>query len=269
MADTYSKELESAREAALKGGKAIRAIYDTNATRVEHKEDGSPLTQADLAANQAILEVLQRDFPEDAILTEEAADSPERLHAERLWVIDPLDGTKEFISRNGEFTVNVALVIEKRPVLGVIHIPVTGETYFASPAGAYVSQRNGATHRIAVSERDYYPDMVLVKSRSHAGPKIQAFMEQCGFIHTKSRGSSLKGCLVASAQADVYPRLGPTNEWDICAMDAIVHAAGGRMTDFEGRPMLFNQPNTLNSGFLVTNNQKHDDLLKRVQALTE
>ncbi|NQU43738.1 3'(2'),5'-bisphosphate nucleotidase CysQ [bacterium] len=257
------RELDTASRAALEAGERILEIYEADATHVSHKEDGSPLTHADLAANAAIVSILAEAFPDDHILTEEAVDDLDRLEAERVWIVDPLDGTREFIKRNGEFTVNIALVEGGRPELGVIYVPVTGELYSARRGqGAFVQSNGSAPRRLSVSPRDSPAEMVLAKSRSHASETMMRLIETCRFADVKSRGSSLKGCLVATGEADIYLRFGPTNEWDICAMHAVVVEAGGAMTDLEGREMTYNHRNTLNQGFIVSNNRIHGDLVE-------
>jgi 3'(2'), 5'-bisphosphate nucleotidase len=256
------KALTTAREAALDAARHILRIYDAGPVAAQHKEDGSPLTQADLAANAAIVERLRADFPDCPILTEEEADHLGRLDSEWVWIVDPLDGTKEFLARNGEFTVNIALAYQGNPVLGVVGVPVTDTLYYAARGmGAWKVTGGGEPERLHVSSRTRREEMVLVVSRSHAGGKIAKLVEQYPFAALLARGSSLKGCLIASGDADVYYRLGPTNEWDICAMHAVLLEAGGCLTDLHGQPMRYNQPKTLNAGFVVSNNTVHAHLL--------
>ena len=257
-----SKELETAKQAALEAGERILEVYASQDTGARSKEDGSPVTEADLRANAAIVARLRADFPGYCVLTEEEADSEDRVTAESVWIVDPLDGTKEFISRNGEFTVNIGLVREERPVLGVVYVPVKGELYYASRgAGAFLGRDGGAPRRLAVSSRREVGEMVLAKSRSHASGKVAAFIERYGPAGVLARGSSLKGCMVATGDADVYLRFGPTNEWDICAMQIVVEEAGGAMTDLEGDPMRYNQAKTLNSGFAASNGAIHEEIV--------
>ncbi len=256
------KALTTAREAALDAARHILEIYNAGAVAAERKADGSPVTQADLAANAAIVERLRADFPDCPILTEEEADHLGRLDSEWVWIVDPLDGTKEFLARNGEFTVNIALAHRGVPVLGVVGLPVQDMLYYAAQGqGAWCEIGAGEPERLRVSQRARREEMVLVVSRSHAGGKIAKLMEEYPFAALLSRGSSLKGCLIASGDADVYFRLGPTNEWDICAMHAVVQEAGGHLTDLHGHPMRYNQPKTLNAGFVVSNNTAHGHLL--------
>jgi 3'(2'), 5'-bisphosphate nucleotidase len=153
------------------------------------------------------------------------------LDSEWVWIVDPLDGTKEFLARNGEFTVNIALAHLGVPVLGVVGVPASGMLYYAAQGlGAWCVTDGGQPERLGVSNRARREDMVLVVSRSHAGGKITKLIEQYPFAGFLARGSSLKGCMIASGDADVYYRLGPTERWDICAMHAVVAEAGGRLS---------------------------------------
>jgi 3'(2'), 5'-bisphosphate nucleotidase len=259
----YRRELEVSKSAALEAGARILEIYNENSGAFERKADGSHLTEADLAANEIIVQRLSEAFPDDPILTEEARDDKSRVHARRIWVVDPLDGTRQFVERIGEFTVNIALVIDQRPVLGVVYVPVQDKLFYGPTQGpAYVRNGDGMSRELRVSDRDKPAEMILARSRSHASDKLVALVERCGFKEVVPMGSSLKGCLIAEGTVDVYFRLGPTNEWDICAMNAVVEAAGGRMTDPRGRPLLYNQENTLNNGFVISNNRIHDNLVE-------
>jgi 3'(2'), 5'-bisphosphate nucleotidase len=258
--------LQTARTAALEAGARILDVYGSSDTGLERKADGSPLTRADLAANEAILAQLREAFPDTPVLTEEAIDNPARLSSRWVWIVDPLDGTKEFLSRNGEFTVNIALTEAGAPVLGVVLIPVTGELYCAARGrGAFLERPGEAPRPLAVSARRSLGDMVAAVSRSHSDVATAALLERCGFASVRARGSSLKGCMIAAGEADVYFRLGPTNEWDICAMHAVIEGAGGVLTDLDGSPMRYNRPVTLNRGFVASNGAIHDRLVEMVR----
>ncbi len=262
----YTQELTIAREAALKAGDHIRNIYESATDEkmaIDRKSDGSPLTRADLEANAIIIEELEKVFGSDAFLSEEMADDAIRLKAERVWIIDPLDGTKEFLKRNGEFTVNIAMVVNHEPVVGAVYVPARDEMYYAAAGHGAFSQmkRDMEPVAIRVSGTSEPSDMILAASRSHAGPEIQKMIENVGFKDVLSRGSSLKGCMVASGVADVYCRFGPTNEWDICAMNAVINEAGGILTRVDGSPLPYNQPAPLNSGFIASNNKAHETLI--------
>jgi 3'(2'), 5'-bisphosphate nucleotidase len=211
---------------AQRAGRAILEVYESDFA-VTHKEDESPLTQADLAAHRLIVEALARLAPELPCLSEEGADIPyaTRRAWTRYWLVDPLDGTREFVKRNGEFTVNIALVEGHRPVLGVIHAPVLGLTYGAARGiGAF---RLDATRRVAIRTRPLPERPAFVVSRSHRDAALDAILARAPAHDAIGKGSSLKFCLVADGSADFYPRLGPTSEWDTAAGQCLVEQAGG------------------------------------------
>jgi len=260
----FEKEFFIAKSLARRAGSEIMKIYESE-FKITEKEDEnahrSPLTEADLLANEIIVTGLRRNFPEYSILTEEEKDNKERLNNKYVWIIDPIDGTKEFISRNGEFTVNIALVHQNRPILGVIYAPALDQAFYAAKdQGACIS--NGNERPIKVSSRSMLNRMILVKSRSHASGKLLELIEKNIFARTRTSGSSLKGCLVAKGDSDVYYRLGPVNEWDICAMHAIINAAGGKMTDLDGKEIKYNKEDVKINGFLVSNNTIHKELIE-------
>lgn len=261
------RELEVALQAALLGGDRIMEIYTdpTSDFGIERKADNSPLTKADKAAHIQIVELLET-LPIE-ILSEEGRSIPyaQRCEWERLWIVDPLDGTKEFIKRNGEFTVNIALVERGVPVLGVIYVPVSRELYFgASSIGAYkVCGVDSKTPLSKIVEegvklpvRSDREEYVVVASRSHLSPDTEEFIENLRadhpLIEMTSKGSSLKICLVAEGAADIYPRYAPTCEWDTAAGDAILRAAGGMMVRAEDlEPLEYNKENLLNPYFIA------------------
>jgi 3'(2'), 5'-bisphosphate nucleotidase len=254
-----TKELTISKDLAIKAGKEILNIYNSNNFEITNKNENnytSPLTIADTKANEIIVTKLREEFPNYAILTEEEKDDKARLNNDFVWIIDPLDGTKEFIKKNDEFTVNIALVYKNEIILGVIYVPVTNELYYATKNnGSYLQEQ-----KISVSANNNQKDMILVKSRSHASEKLLKIIDN--FKDTIEKGSSLKGCIIANGKADLYPRLGPINEWDICAMDIIIKEAGGTLTDLEGKDLKYNKITPLiTSGFLVTNNKIHKELL--------
>jgi 3'(2'), 5'-bisphosphate nucleotidase len=243
---------------AREAGRRILEIYITEFD-VEHKEDRSPLTAADLAAHHSIVAGLETLTPGVPTLSEESAHIPfaERASWLEYWLIDPLDGTREFVKRNGEFTVNIALVRNHRPVLGVVHAPVTGVSYYAcTERGAYKQVGAGEPQRIRVRRA---PDRLTVAgSRSHAGP-LGTFLKNLGDYELISMGSALKSCLVAEGVADVYPRLGPTSEWDTAAAHCVVEEAGGKVTDTAMHPLRYNtKPSLLNPHFLVFGDASRD-----------
>lgn len=245
--------LESVRRIALDAGRQILQIYETDFA-VEHKDDKSPLTAADMASHKTIVAGLKQLTPDIPILSEESAAIPfaERSRWSRYWLIDPLDGTREFVKRNGEFTVNIALIEHGCPVVGVVHVPVSGVSYVGQVGrGAWKVDADDQPVPIQVNTRRA-PTVRVAGSRSHAGDSLQRFLQQLGPHEIVSMGSSLKLCLVAEGTADVYPRLGPTSEWDTAAAQAVVEAAGGRVTDTQLMPLRYNTKDSLlNPHFLV------------------
>jgi 3'(2'), 5'-bisphosphate nucleotidase len=248
--------LNLAREA----GSAILKIYETD-FGVEHKQDNSPLTEADLASHRTIMEGLQRLTPDIPVLSEESADIPyeTRQTWQRYWLIDPLDGTREFVKRNGEFTVNIALIENHRPSLGVVYAPVLDRIYYGSDTnGAWRQDGGQATLPIRVVAHRRSP-LHVAGSRSHAGDSLLRFLEKLGNHKLVSMGSSLKLCLVADGEADIYPRLGPTSEWDTAAAQAVVEAAGGSVTTLDLKPLSYNTKDSLlNPHFLVFGDRSVD-----------
>lgn len=245
--------LEPVRDLCEQAGREILKIYDGDFT-VETKSDGSPLTAADKAAHQIISVGLAKLTPDIPVLSEEgsAISYEERATWSQFWLVDPIDGTREFVKRNGEFTVNIAFIDNTQPVLGAVYVPVTGVMYFAcSGAGAFKQEKGKSAKQIKVTP--YVGGTVrIAASRSHSGDALQKFIEAVGDVETIGMGSSLKLCLVAEGAADVYPRLGPTSEWDTAAAHAIVNCAGGKVTDIENNPLRYNKENILNPWFIVS-----------------
>lgn len=257
--------LAAVRAIARSAGEAIIEVYrrleQPGAVAIDRKADASPLTEADLAAHRIIVAGLQSLTPEWPVLSEEAADVPlaERHGWSRFWLVDPLDGTKEFLSRNGEFTVNIALIDEHRPVLGVVHVPVTGVDYFGLAAvGAWKATTSAESVRIRIAPRSRTPIRV-VGSRSHADARLAAALQVLGPHELVSMGSSLKFCVLAEGDADVYPRIGPTSEWDTAAAQAIVQGAGGDVVRLDGSPLEYNRGSGwLNPDFIAIGPRDHD-----------
>jgi 3'(2'), 5'-bisphosphate nucleotidase len=267
-------------EAAITAGDAILKVYQSD-FEVAEKADGSPLTIADQRAHGVIAQHLAAfDIP---ILSEEGKDIPYpvRKHWKRLWIVDPLDGTKEFIHRRGEFTVNIALAVDGRPQLGVICLPVQRTLYYADPAhGAYRFPIEDIAHGLAGSAKDSdarlhrllaagrrLPEIqrpaqvyTIIGSRSHGTDQLNAFVDKqrrrFGEIDFISAGSALKFCRVAEGRADVYPRFGPTMEWDTAAGQAVAEAAGAAVVDMDRRrPLRYNKADLLNPWFIVERNR--------------
>ena len=235
-----------------RAGAAILRIYQAGFT-VQRKEDDSPLTLADLESQRVIIEGLARLTPDIPILSEESAQAPwsERRSWRELWVVDPLDGTREFVKRNGEFTVNIALVVEHEPLLGVVAAPAQGLLYWgASGAGAFSHHRGEARAPIHVSAPQN--PLRVVGSRSHLSAQTAGYLTRLGPHVMTGIGSSLKFCLVASGQAELYPRFGPTSEWDTAAGQALLEAAGGHVTRIDGHRLRYNcRESVINGDFLA------------------
>ncbi|MEP2024998.1 MAG: 3'(2'),5'-bisphosphate nucleotidase CysQ [Reichenbachiella sp.] len=244
--------LEIAKTAAKKAAVSILEIYESGDFSIEAKSDDSPLTKADKASHLAIVAELEKtNLP---ILSEEGRDIPfeERKDWEYFWMIDPLDGTKEFIKRNGEFTVNIALIHNGRPILGVVQVPVQNKLYYSTTEqGAFLegeTQNKIQANSIKMNDSS----LKIVASRSHLNDDTKQFMDQFDQPEIVSMGSSLKLIAVAEGKADLYPRYAPTMEWDTAAAHAIVIEAGGTVTIKDSNePVQYNKPDLLNPHFLV------------------
>jgi 3'(2'), 5'-bisphosphate nucleotidase len=237
--------------AAQEAGRAVAAIARSQQFEVATKSDASPVTTADLAAQAIILQHLGALAPEIPVLSEEQEQLPfaERRAWRRLFVVDPLDGTREFLKRNGEFTINIALVEEGVPTLGVVFAPMMDRTYWgATFLGAFrIDDEGEHAIRIGVEPND----LRVVVSRSHPGERLAQFLAALPNHRPVEVGSSLKFCRVAEGSADFYPRLSPTMEWDTAAGDAVLRAAGGRVLDLEGRPLTYNKEDLRNPSFVA------------------
>lgn len=254
----FSQHLQAVIEIARDAGDAILKVY-RDGFDIEYKSDGSPLTAADRAAHEVIFAGLSRLEPLLPILSEEseAKDDAKRKTWTRFWLVDPLDGTKEFINRRDEFTVNIALIDHGVPVLGVVVAPVLGLSYWACKGqGAYRQQADDEPAEINVAKGHDVP--IVMVSRLHAGGALGGFLERLGPHELVSMGSSLKLCLVAEGAADVYPRLAPTSEWDTAAAQCIVEEAGGRVVDLDGVSLQYNKDNILNPWFMVIGQDGRD-----------
>ena len=252
--------LEEIREICSAAGEAIMSVYARD-FKVELKADRSPVTEADRAADAVIAAGLARLRPALPVLSEETAPTAwaQRQRWQRYWLVDPLDGTREFIKKNSEFTVNVALIDDHRSVLGVVFAPALGVEY-SGILGTGAWRRRAGESRVRVRVASSRSDALTVMgSRSHPGPGLAAYLERLGPHELKPMGSSLKACLVADGQADVYPRLGPTSEWDTGAAQAILESAGGGMIDLAGQPLRYNTKDRLtNPHFLAVGDTERD-----------
>ncbi|MGF1533325.1 MAG: 3'(2'),5'-bisphosphate nucleotidase CysQ [Bernardetiaceae bacterium] len=232
-------------------GEQIMAVYQDPQlfAQLDHKSDQSPLTLADRRAHTCIADALAKHFPDIPLLSEEGKHTPYATRKDwtRFWLVDPLDGTKEFVQRNGDFTVNIALIDKGKPILGVIVAPAYGHTY-TGIVGQGATRKSGTqSHPIQVRHRTR--DWVALVSRAHASPEEQVFLADYPVTETQAVGSSLKFCRIAEGAADCYLRTGPTMEWDTAAGQAILEAAGGTITQIDGSPMTYNKENLRNPAF--------------------
>lgn len=240
--------IDAARDAGIK----ILEVYNSDDFGVEIKKDDSPLTIADKKANDAIVEQLeQTDFP---ILSEEGAKIPyeERKDWEYFWMVDPLDGTKEFVKQNGEFTVNIALIHKNTPILGVVYAPVLDRLYFGGKEiGSFMDENMDPQHKLELVKNET-GNIRIVASRSHLNEETKKYIEQFDNAETVSMGSSLKFMLIADSEADIYPRFAPTMEWDTAAAHAVLKGLGLEVMNMEDdKPLRYNKENLLNPHFLV------------------
>lgn len=238
---------------AHQAGAAIMEIYNGE-FNIELKGDDSPLTCADKASHEVIAAGLKKHFPEIPILSEEGKDIPYEIRKKwaQFWLVDPLDGTKEFIKRNGEFTVNIALIKDQKPVLGVVYVPAQEKLFWGSrEQGAWCQEKDEKAVPIRARKADPAKGLTVVMSRSHPSPELADFLKDVNVAEALPIGSSLKLCAVAEGRADLYPRLGPTMEWDTAAGHAVVVAAGGSVKNPDGGALLYNKENLLNPYFVV------------------
>lgn len=253
-------ELDLAIEAALQAGDAVMNIYDTNFT-TKTKEDDSPITEADLQSNKIIKKVLARS--DIFILSEEDKDEKSRLNQKKIWIIDPLDGTQDFVNKTGEFTIMIALVVDKKPIIGVINWPAEKKLFCAQKdSGAFEFSEN-SWKKIHVSNTDSLNKCRGVGSRSHLSDEEKNLIEKLGIAEFFSIGSSLKVCKISSGQAELYlTKTDKMKEWDSCASYCIIKEAGGQMTDMKGEDISYNNE-ILNhqNGLLVTNGLVHNKII--------
>jgi 3'(2'), 5'-bisphosphate nucleotidase len=253
--------LERVIQIARAAGGEILEVYASGTTLAREKDDRSPLTEADLRSHRLIERALRELDPQMPVLSEESAAVPYEIRRtwSRYWLVDPLDGTKEFLSRNGEFTVNIARIEDHAPTLGVVHVPARDVTYWGLPGrGAWRSVGTAPPVEIRARASAASPVRV-VGSRSHRGDSLDAFLARVGECELVPVGSSLKFCMIAEGGADLYPRLGPTSEWDTAAAQAVVEGAGGAVVKLDGETLRYNtKADLLNPHFFVYADRSRD-----------
>ena len=238
---------------ARSAGDAIMAIYTSGSTEVSHKDDASPVTEADIAAHRVLATQLASVLRGCPVVSEEdSASQAYRQSSGLFWLIDPLDGTKEFIARNGEFTVNIALIEDGRCSLGVVYAPAIDSLYWGGAGLGAFRFMDAQTVSIKVATPKSGNTCRVVASKSHLNEATKALIERMGEVDLVQAGSSLKFCRVAEGEADIYPRLAPTCEWDTAAAQAVLEGAGGVVVDLQGLPLQYGKPDVLNPSFIAT-----------------
>ncbi len=246
------------RRLAIEAGRAILRVYASTELDVRAKSDDSPVTEADLAADQVICAGLRAAFPDIAVVTEERAASHDAPGDAPHFLVDPLDGTKEFIQRRGEFTVNIALIEQRRPTAGIVYAPAVGRLFrtqlgggAVEETGAFDLETEGSTSRLSAADPSGGP-LLVVASKSHRDAATDEFISRYDVAGFRAAGSSLKFCMVASGEAHLYPRFGPTMEWDTAAGQAVLEAAGGRVVRSDDlKPFRYGKPGRRNPGFVA------------------
>ena len=273
----FGRELRVGLELARRAGEAALGYYG-KPLRVEHKEEfDEPVTQADRAVNELIVRALREEFPDDGVLAEESVDTDRRIGRERVWMIDPIDGTKGFIAGTGDFCVQIGLAVGGRAALGVLYAPATDVLYWAARGhGAWVvrptseADESVKAERLSVTAETELSRMRLAESRSHRGPRMESVVNTLGVrAEVRSHSVGIKVGHLVERQADLYLHLSPkTKQWDTCAPEAVLAEAGGRMTDVFGGPMLYNTPDVLNrNGLVASNGAAHEEVIARLGPL--
>lgn len=265
------RELETACRLAREAGALVLEIYQEK-VKVEWKTSTEPVTLADKRANQHIVEILHQEFPQDGILAEESPDTERRLSRSRVWMVDPVDGTTEFIKRNGEFAVMIGLAVEGKPVVGAVYQPTTDVLYYASAGAGAFMVRDGQTKRLTVSRTATTAEMCIAVSRSHRSRRIDSICRRLGLAREVQSGSvGLKVGLIAKQRCDLYIHVSnKTCQWDACAPDIILREAGGQFTDLTGAPLLYNRPDPRNwGGIVASNGPAHAQIVAATQAVLE
>lgn len=269
------RELEFSLRLAREAGAAILEFY-RQPMEIEQKHsfnDREPVTEADRVANDLIVSSLQREFPDDGILAEESVDTSHRLDKERVWMIDPLDGTNGFIDGNGDFAVQIGLVENGEAILGVVYQPLSGVMYRAvRGAGCWIERPNSTPERAAVSQQTELHRMRLAASRSHRSPRMDRVVAAFAVKEEVRRGSvGIKVGLICERQCDLYVHLSPrTKQWDTCAPEVILHEAGGRLTDLFGQPLRYNVAEVQNrNGLVASNGVVHEEIISALAPLLD
>lgn len=252
--------LDNVISIAVNAGREILAIYESPDFKIETKEDNSPVTAADHAADKVIEEGLKQISDFDVI----SEEGVHQAKTDQFWLVDPLDGTKEFIKRNGEFTVNIGLVKDDRPVLGVVYVPAKDIIYAGAEGHGAYKIESGKKQKIESAYKQDVP--TIIASRSHRDENLDKVLKDLGEHQEISMGSSLKLCLIAEGVAQVYPRLAPTYLWDTCAADAVVRAAGGRVQGLDGQDLVYAPIKNLKNPFFIAST-KNDNLAPKFQNL--
>ncbi|MDX6444873.1 MAG: 3(2), 5-bisphosphate nucleotidase [Blastocatellia bacterium] len=274
MSEDYRREILVATELARQAGAVLLDHYYSPflvEQKINANDELEEVTAADREANELIVGRLQKEFPDDGILAEESTDTEHRLEKERVWLIDPMDGTKNFINRDGDFAVQIGLAVGGESVLGVVYQPVRAVLYRAAHnQGAWMEAEDNTTTRLSVSNLSKPSEMVLASSRSHRSPRMERVVKAFGFKDEMQRGSvGVKMGLIAEQQADLYLHLSPsTKQWDTCGPEAILVEAGGRVSDLFGQPLRYNGVRVDNrNGIVATNGAGHEMVIENLKPL--
>lgn len=263
---SLNETLTFIRQVAAEAGAAILEIAADDG--IEYKHDDSPITRADLASNEVILARLRERFPDDAILSEESPDDPRRATQRRVWIIDPIDGTRDFIAQTGDYAVHIGLAIDGRPVLGVVHQPQTGETRFAVEGGGAFTERGGVITPLKVSTTDDLAALRVGVSRQYLPENVQGFLSEAALsARVQHIGASIKMMALAAGELELCVWLhGKEKLWDTCAPEIIVKEAGGIFTDIDGQSFTYDVADVHHRrGVVVSNNACHAELLKQLR----
>ena len=257
----YKRELEVALKAVNSVRELILEIYNSDNLGVEIKEDNSPVTRADKAADKKIREILSGAFPFYALLTEESVDDKSRLENDYVWIVDPIDGTKDFVAKNGEFTVNIGLSYKHKAVLGVILIPVSGEIYYGVEGMGSFYLKNKDAKPVKIHVNDKTKDLTTLVSNFHSNQTEMDMIKKHSDVikHQRKLGATIKGCVIAKGEAEMSYRFSSnTKEWDTCAMQVLVEQAGGYLLKFDGTPICYNREDVYNrDGYIICNRREN------------